>query len=41
MEKVDARKLSSELQQHNRKQAIRMSEAGHGREQIAHVGLSL
>lgn len=35
MEKVDARKLSSELQQHNRKQAIRMFEAGHGREQIA------
>jgi transposase len=34
-EKMDARKLSSELQQRNRKQAIRMFEAGHGREQIA------
>lgn len=36
MNKVDARKLSSEIQQHNRKQAIRMFENGHDRQDIAH-----
>ncbi|PSJ47417.1 IS630 family transposase [Zobellella endophytica] len=37
MDKIDTRKLSSELQQHNRNLAIRMFNSGHSRQQIAEV----
>ena len=35
MKYIDARKLSSEAQQHNRNQAVRMFEKGQSRRQIA------
>jgi len=37
MQKIDARKLSSEVQQHNREQAIRLHGQGMKREDIAHI----